>query len=232
MNWAGDVARKRLRIAAAMAVLLGATGAGYGIESTPTSYLESANVLFSLPRAQTSPNAYYLFAPSLIMSGEGISQLLMNPQAQHQIHQEGGTADINLALVNLYSEEYPEYGEPLATLTAVSQSAASTRSTFMIATRLLGQILETIQKNAHVVPRNRISARIIADTGPIIQTGSIVRTFAGIAVLAIMAVAMAWALIDRYAYRPAAPLSLQPDRRVPCRSVRLSLLHYVRASGR
>ena len=215
MNLTKNVQRQRWRIAAAMLALVGSAVVGYGIKRTPVSYMESAAVMFSLPRAQTAPNAYYLFAPSLIMSGEGISQLLMNSEAREQLRAAGGTADINLELVNLYNQEYPEYGEPLATLTASSPSAASTHRTFMIATQLLAQILKTIQENAHVVPRNRISAQIIADTGPVIQTGSLARTFAGIAVLAMVAVAMLWAFVDRRAYGPGrAPLSPRPDRRV------------------
>ena len=201
-------------MAAVMVVLLLAAGLAYGIEGVPPTYLESASVLFSLPKSKTNPNAYYYFAPSLIMSGEGISQLLANQQVQGQIRKAGGTADVNLALINLYNEEYPEYGEPLATLTSSSQSAASTHRTFRIAKRLLDQILNSIQANAGVPMHNRISAQIFADTGPIIQQGSSKRVYAGIALLAAIGTGLLWGLIDRRVSWRSLPLrGIQDGRR-------------------
>jgi hypothetical protein len=213
MSLPADVARRRLRRAAVMVVFLLAAGLAYAIEGVPPTYLDSASVLFSLPKSQTNPNAYYYFAPSLIMSGEGISQLLANPQVRGQIRRAGGTADVNLALINLYNEEYPEYGEPLATLTSASQSAASTHRTFRIAKRVLDKILNSIQENAGVPMHNRISAQIFADTGPIIQQGSSKRVYAGIALLAAIGTGLLWGLIDRRVTRPSLPLRGIRERR-------------------
>jgi hypothetical protein len=208
----GHVARKRLRVVAVLVVILLAAGIGYDIESNPPTYLDSATVMFSLPKSQTAPIAYYLFAPSLIMSGEGISQILTSPQVQTQIGKAGGTASIGLALVNLYNEEYPDYGEPLATLTAASQSAANARRTFKIAAGLLDKILNTIQAKAGMPPRNRISAQILARTGPVIQTGSSKRAFAGLALLAAVVTAILWGFIDRRS-PAAAGFPRQPRHR-------------------
>jgi hypothetical protein len=187
---------KRLRLAVAAVVLLPVAGAGYEIMSTPPMYLESAIVEFSLPKSQAAPDAYYLFAPSLITTGEVITQLLTGAEAQHQIRESGGTASVSLALVNLYNEQYPEYSYPLATLTASSPSPARSRHGFTIAARLLEQTLAARQAQAGVAPRNRISARIIGDTGPVVQPGSPTRETAGLALLAVMAVSLAWGLPD------------------------------------
>jgi hypothetical protein len=197
MSHPGKVMRKRLRVAAVVLVLLLSAGAGYSIKSTSPTYLESATVMFSLPKSQNSPNAYFLFAPSLIMSGEEISQILINPDAQRRIRKAGGTADVNLALVNLYNEEYPEYGQPLATLTTASHSAAAAHRTFVIAARLLGHILTAVQAQADVLPRNRIAARIIADTGPVVQAGSLKRAFAGLALLTVVAASLVWRVLGQ-----------------------------------
>jgi hypothetical protein len=213
MGLPAQVARRWLRMAAVMVVLLLGAGLAYGIEGVPPTYLESASVLFSLPKSKTNPNAYYYFAPSLIMSGEGISQLLANQQVRGQIRRAGGTADVNLALINLYNEEYPEYGEPLATLTSSSPSAASTHRTFRIAKRLLDQILNSIQANAGVPVHNRISAQIFADTGPIIQQGSSKRVYAGIALLAAIGTGLLWGLVDRRVSWRSLPLPGTRDSR-------------------
>jgi hypothetical protein len=191
------------RLAATVVVFFAAACVGYGIRNTPPTYLESATVMFSLPRSQTAPDAYFWFAPSIITSGEAMTQILLSPQAQRQIREEGGEASVNLALINLYNEEYPNYGEPLASLKAASPDAANAHRTFTIAAQLLGRILAERQAQAGVPPRDRISAQIIGDSRPMPQAGSPKRAFAGLVVLAVLAVGMAWGFLGRLAGRDA-----------------------------
>ncbi len=133
-----------------------------------------------------------MFAPSLIASGEAMVQILMSPSVQRQIGASGRGARVSLALVNLYNEEYPYYGVPLATLTATSPVAATCHRTFAVAARVLGLLLAAQQQQEGVPPPERISARILGDSGPIIQTGSRARVFGGLALLAAIAVSLAW----------------------------------------
>ena len=202
-------ARKRVRLSLVVATLLAASGAGYDIEISPHMYLESATVELSLPKTQNAPNAYYLFAPSLIASGEVMVQLLMSPSAQAQIGAAGRGASVRLALVNLYNEEYPDYGVPLATLTAASPVAADAHRTFVVAARMLGLLLAVKQKQAGVPPRGRISAQILGDSGPIIQAGSRARVFGGLALLAAMAASLAWHGAGRWAREPGRSQELR-----------------------
>jgi hypothetical protein len=138
-------ARRRLRLALVVATLPLAAGVGYDIGISPPMYLESALVEFSLPKTLNAPNAYYMFAPSLITSGEVMVEILNSPSAQRQIGAAGRGASVSLALVNLYNEEYPNYGVPLATLTAASPVAADARRTFVVAARVLGRLLAARQ---------------------------------------------------------------------------------------
>jgi hypothetical protein len=183
---------KRLRMTLVVATLLLAAGAGYDIEISPPMYLESATVELSLPNAKNAPNDYYMFAPSLITSAEAMVQILMSSPAQRQIGAAGRGASVSLALVNLYNEEYPYYGVPLATLTAASPVAADAHRTFMVAARVLGLLLAARQKQAGVPPGERISAHVLGDSGPIIQTGSRARVFGGLALLTAIVVGLAW----------------------------------------
>ena len=185
-------ARKRLRLTLVAATLILAAGAGYDIKISPPMYLESATVELSLPKTQNAPNAYYMFAPSLIASAEVMVQILMSPSGQRQIGAVGRGASVSLALVNLYNEEYPDYGVPLATLTAASPVAADAHRTFVVAARVLGLLLATRQKQMGVPPRGRISAEVLGDSGPIIQHGSRARVFGGLAFLAAIAAGLAW----------------------------------------
>jgi hypothetical protein len=183
---------KRLRLILVVATLLLAAGAGYDIEISQPKYLESATVELSLPKAQNAPDSYYMFAPSLIASSEVMVQILMGPSAQRQIGAVGRDTSVSLALVNLYNEEYPDYGVPLATLTVASPVAADAHRTFAAAARVLGFLLKAWQRQMGVPPRERISARILGDSGPVIQTGSRARVFGGLALLAAMAAGLAW----------------------------------------
>ncbi|MGD0242455.1 MAG: hypothetical protein ABSB59_19300 [Streptosporangiaceae bacterium] len=194
--------RKRLRLILVMATLLLAAGAGYDIEISQPEYLESATVELSLPKAQNAPDSYYMFAPSLIASSEVMVQILMGPSAQRQIGAVGRGTSVSLALVNLYNEEYPDYGVPLATLTVASPVAADAHRTFATAARVLRLLLKAWQRRMGVPPRERISAWILGDSGPVIQTGSRARVFGGLALLAAMAAGLAWNGAGRWAPEP------------------------------
>ncbi len=191
-------AKNRLRLALVVATLLLAAGVGYDIGTSPPMYLESATIEFSLPKTLNAPNAYYMFAPSLITTGEVMVQILNSPSAQRQIGAAGRGASVSLALVDLYNEEYPDYGAPLATLTAASPVAADARRTFVVAAHLLGRLLAARQEQAGILPRYRISAQILGDSGPIIQTGSRARVFGGLALLAAIAAGLAWSGAGRW----------------------------------
>jgi hypothetical protein len=195
-----------LRLTLVVATLLLAAGAGYDIKISPPMYLESAIVELNLPKAHNAPNDYYKRAPSLIASGEVMVQILMSPSAQRQIDAAGPGASASLALVNLYNEQYPKYGVPLATLTAASPVAADAHRTFVAATRVLGLLLAARQKQLGVLPRERITAQILGDSGPIVQTGSRARVFGGLALLAAIGAGLAW----NGAGRPGTEARLKP----------------------
>lgn len=197
MNLRKSVQRRQLRLAAVVAVLFLAAGIRYDIASSSPVYAESASVIFSLPKSNNGAKAYIIFVSSLISSGEAMSQILMSPQSHRQISEAGGQAYVSLALVNLYDEEYPNYGLPLATLTTSSTVAANVHETFMIAARELGRLLAGWQARMGVQPRNRISAEVIGDTGPVVQSGSSRRVSAGIVVLALVGISALWRFIDR-----------------------------------
>jgi hypothetical protein len=185
-------ARKRIRLILVIAMLLLAAGAAYDIGNSQPRYLETATVELSLPKTQNAPNSYYMFAPSLIASGEVMVQLLMSPPAQRQIGAASRGSSVSLALVNLYNQDYPDYGVPLATLTAASPVAADAHRTFEVAARVFAHLLAERQEQMGVPPRERISAQILGDSGPIVQTGSHARVFGGLALLAAIAVGLAW----------------------------------------
>ena len=197
--------RKRLSLVLVMFVLMLSAGAAYAVRDTPATYQESALVVFSLPKSQSAPYAYTMFATSLISSADAITQVMMSPLAQRQMREAGGTAVVSMALVNLYSEQYPDYGQPLANLTSVSSSAANAHRSFQIAARTINRLLAARQAHANVRPRNRILTQIIGDTGPLIQVGSSKRVYAGLAVLTLVAVSIVTAPLRSRSTRKSWP---------------------------
>jgi hypothetical protein len=182
----------KLRLTLVMATLLLAAGAGYYIKISPPIYLESATVELSLPKAESAPNDYDIYAYTLITSSEVMVQTLMSPSVQRQIRATGNGATVNFALLDLYNEEYPQYGYPLATLTAASPAAVDAHRAFAAAARALALVLAARQEQLEVAPDGRITARILGDSGPVLQTGSRSRVFGGLALLTAIAVGLAW----------------------------------------
>jgi hypothetical protein len=198
------------RLIALITSLLLAGGLGYYLKSTPPAYLESATVVFVAPKSTASPpNPYSAFGPSLITTGDVIATTLSGPQYQGRVRAAGGTANYTIALVNLYNLEFPDYGEPFATLTSESQNPVAVQNTFKIVARSLMQLLATRQAQAGVPSRYRISAVVVGDTGPIVQPGSRKRVYAGVVLLAIIIGFMVSSFLDRHWARLAA---LVPSR--------------------
>lgn len=190
--------------------------AGYEIKHTPPEYLESASVVFRLPpkmgtsKAETLDNAVRY--PSLIVAGDVMVQSLMSPESEHLIREAGGTAAVNLAMLNTNDEEYPAYPYPLATLTAQSASPVVVHRTFTLAVRVLSQLVLRRQMLAAVPARSRMSISLVGDTGPVSQQGSLKRALIALALLAIIAMSKISGWLG-YAHRRLASLPVPEQRR-------------------
>src|ERR1700691_4758719 len=90
-----------------------AATAGLAILRSRPVYTETAIVIFTLP--STSPvETYGGQVNSLIATGSVVSQVVMGPQIAARIKKAGGVASYDLAMVNLYNDDYPDFGYPEA----------------------------------------------------------------------------------------------------------------------
>jgi hypothetical protein len=133
----------------------------------------------------------------LISTGSVISQIVTSPQIEHQVERAGGTAAYNLALVNLYNQDYPDYGYPEATLSVHSSDPVSTHRTYLIVKRTLIETLTSRQEQAGAPPGHRIVAQVANDSGPIPRTGSRKRALGGLLLLGLVAASTGWSLTGR-----------------------------------
>src|SRR5260370_26090691 len=113
---------------------------------------------------------------------------MMSPRGQEKARGAGATSAFNVALVNTYSQQYPNYSEPYVTVSASGNDPAEAHRTFAVVSGLFAGDLVALQAQEGTAPIHRIGAHIIGDTGPVAQSGSPKRTYAGLALLTIVAV--------------------------------------------
>ena len=205
---------RRARLAAVLAIAGAALVVGYRIHAAGARYSENALVIFSLPRRVTSVNAYSWLSPSLIFTGEMITQQLMTAGIRREIGAAGGVADYQVALVNLYNQDYPDYSYPEATVAVSAASPAATGRTFRLITGKLTGLLAVSQRRAGTPRAGRITAEILGSGGPRPTRGSAKRSLAGLVILAAVLAASAWTFLGRIGRRPGrAAAAASPVRR-------------------
>jgi hypothetical protein len=196
----------RRRWAAVAVVLVLAAGASYMIKKTPATYEEQGAVVFGTATSPANPNeydGYNVFTTPLITVAEVVVRAMMgeqamSTQAQRPVLTPQGAAGFNLALVNLYNEEYPDYGEPEATLTTQSSSPAAVHTAFVQVSREVASRLNALQVEAGVQPQDRISEHVVGDTGPLLEAGSPKRVYIGLILLTLIAVFTVASFVDRH----------------------------------
>jgi hypothetical protein len=183
-------------------LLILATVLGYKIDHVPASYQDSALVVFQAQATPSADRPYSTVSSSLITTGAAIVESGNGPQARALARAAGGTADFKLALLNLYNQDFPEYGYPIATLVTQSADPAAARQTLGTVLGVLRQLLTARQ--ARVRAPGRISIRVVGATGPVTQPGSLKRALAALAALTLIAMGLLSGLLDRPNGRLAA----------------------------
>ena len=163
-------------------VFLVAAATAYSFKHTPPTYRENATVALTAPDARP----YTSDGATLLTTGEVVVNWIMGPQGQRQIRQAGVADGFDVELMNFANQEYPYYTEPYLTVSASAQDPAAAHRAFAIVTKIVSDHLAVLQRQQGVSPHNRISASVIADTGPLIQQGSNKRSFAGLLLLTIV----------------------------------------------
>jgi len=191
------VALVRRHWLAAGVVLVLAAAALYTIKSSQPSYQESSTVTFIAPKVKFFPNPYDSDSDyPLIITNELMARVMMSPQSQRLVQAAGGTDDYTVAPVNLYNQQFPDYGVPEATITTTASSPEAAHSTYVIVARLLASRLAGMQ--AKVKPASRIVVHVAGDSGPLIQVGSPKRVYGGLILLTLVAFFMLAIFLDRH----------------------------------
>jgi hypothetical protein len=186
---------------AVLAVLIVAAGVAYTFKHTPPTYAETATLVFVPPHSGAHPNPLEASSGSILESAGTIAVQVMSPQGQQRVRAAGGTAQIDVELVNSYNLEYPDYSNPYLTVTTTSADFPAVHRTFTAVNKVLNDEFMAEEVQNDVTPNNQIQIVMAGDTGPLTQTGSSKRTLGGLIILTIVAIFAVAAFFDRHPVR-------------------------------
>lgn len=169
------------------------SGFAYHFEHADPGYTDTATIAFTAPSTQ----GFFTHGNSLLVIDELTANTVMSAAGQSQVTKAGGTANYNVALVNLNDEDYPNYSEPYVTVTTTSPDPGAAGETMSAVMTVLAQDLSGLQTQQGAKAGALIELREIATTGPVAQTGSRKRVLAGLAILSLIAAYITARLLDR-----------------------------------
>ena len=209
----------RRHVLAILAVILVSGGVAYSFKHTQPTYAETGTMVLLPPISGVKPNPFEAVGSSLTDAAAVLSFDVMSPAGQQRVIRAGGTAQVDVELVNYYNLQYPNFVNPYLTITTTSTDPNAVHSTFTLVTKMLTKDLTTRQD---VAPNNQILIELAGDTGPLIEQGSSKRALGGLAILTLIAIFAVAAFLDRHpiwrrreragARVPAAPRRPGPGR--------------------
>lgn len=191
----------RHRVAIAI-VALAAGMLSYQLIRENPGYIDSGSVTFTVPQGSVS---MFGNTRSLQVVEEVTAWYMMGSQGEQQVGAAGGTAPYNVAMLNLYNEEFPDYSQPYVTITVMSHYPEAAQQTFRAVLSVLRTATAMLQEQVGATPKNEVKATLAAEpSGPIAQDGSHKRSYAALAMLTIIAMYMVARVLDRRSSRPVA----------------------------
>jgi hypothetical protein len=191
----------RRHTVALMIIVVATAGLAFAIERTPVTYQESGTLAFTARKTSADPNPYASLNDALIDAAGVLTVLAVSPQSHEQVKADGGTALFNIALVNGYNLQFPDFNEPYATLNTTSGNVSAVIRTFTLVIQLLHHELEMRQSQVHVRGADRIVMHVLAVTGPAPQLGSFKRVFGGLFALMLVLMFSVAIFLDRHPIR-------------------------------
>lgn len=187
----------RRHMVAAIVIFVIAAGLAYHIHHTRQPFMDTTTVAFVTPG-----HGVNVYNPSLLAVNQVMATYMMSPLGMEQVRRAGGVSDFAMTMVNLYNEDFPNYGVPYSTISTSSSNPAEAQSTLTAVMRVLQSTLASRQASQGTHPSMQVRVHIIAPpSGPIEQTGSPKRTLAGLIVLTLIVGFMVITFLDRHPIR-------------------------------
>lgn len=186
----------RRHVIAVAVVFLIALGIAYDFKHTNPGYAETATVALTTASPHNSS-----YDGSLITTCQIVVAWIAGPEGQRSLQHVGVDSGFTVALVNDSNADDPQYDHPYLTVIATNQEVAVTHREFVNGMAVLNERLTGTQASAHMPAQMRVTALVLADSGPSTLTGSRSRTYGALGFLTLIAAYLVAKFLDSKSVR-------------------------------
>lgn len=172
----------RRHVIAVTVVFLIALGIAYDFKHTNPGYAETATVTLTTASPHNSS-----YEGSLITTCQVVVAWISGPEGQRSLQHVGAGSGFTVTLVNDSNADDPQYEHPYLTASATNLDAAATHREFVKGMDVLNERLASTQASAQMPAQMRVTALVLADSGPNTLAGSRSRTYGALGFLALVA---------------------------------------------
>ncbi|GII80759.1 hypothetical protein Sru01_57410 [Sphaerisporangium rufum] len=195
-------------------IFLVAAGSVLWVRYRSPLYQSSVTVAFVTKTQNFRGEVYDHFTDNHIFMALATGRFFDNPGTRDQLRRMGGTAAFDYRVAHWGNEELPVYGQPYATMQALSDDPVETLETVNLALRLLGQKTQRLQAGAGASGKVMIKPEIIGSIiGPERQGLQKTRATVGVGLMALLAmVGVLTVTRDRRREPPVGPAAARGGR--------------------
>jgi hypothetical protein len=201
----------RRHVFAVCLVLLVTAGLAVGFRYAQSGYEETAIVALE-------PGSFFSVKPlsadqdfslnrTLITTCQLFAIHLSGPQGAIQLRQAGVTGSFAISVVNDENVDTPAYPYPDLSMSVAGASPVTTHRQFIEAIRVITLDIDDLQASNKISRQDRFSVYTLSDSGPVSQRGSLIRTYAALIFLALVAMFLICGFLDRRS-RASRPFGL------------------------
>jgi hypothetical protein len=182
-----------LLVTAGLAIDFRYTQPGY--EETATVALEPGS-FFSVEPLNADQD--FSLNSALINTCQLLTIHLSGPQGASQLRQAGVTDKFAVSIVNESNADTPSYPYPDLSVSVAGGSPGTTHHQFIESMQVIKLNIADFQAGNRISPQDLLAIYTLSDSGPVSQRGSLIRTYAALIFLALVAMFLVCRFLDRH----------------------------------
>jgi len=175
---------------------------------TQSGYMETATVALEpesfMSVEPVNANQNFLQNSSLIITCQLLVVRLSGTQGGVQLRQAGVTGNFAVSAVNSSNMDTPTYAYPDLSVSVADRSPDTTHHQFIVAMQVITADIADLQAGNNFSSQDRFVAYTLSDSGPISQRGSLIRSYAALMFLSLVAIFLTCRFLDRRSYAAVA----------------------------
>lgn len=195
----------RRHILALSIVFIVTLGIAYEFKHTKPAYTETSTVALGVGNSNGAA-----YQSSLITTGQIVVIWISGAQGKQQLADAGVGSNFTVSLVNSQNLDQPQYSNPYLTVSETNPDAATTHKDFSDGMKILLDGIVELQSKFHLPTGDHVTARMLADSGPVAQIGSESRSYGALAFLGLVAAYVTSRSLDNRAVRSRRRDAMQP----------------------